>query len=253
MATGLRKLSRRPLDFARGAANVPLSPLGEIEAEHLGARIAAKGGIDTVAASDLDRAKQTAVAVLRHNPGAHLIETAKGLEPWHQGGIEGMPSERARPIISHFAHNPGEKIPGMGLSGVPGESLNDFLGRFFGYLHRTAIPTMHPGERRLLLAHHSAIRALRGLLKHGKSTGGIDPEAMAAHDNADPASVFRIEHNGQSVTGLKPIDLNSDAPDFARQGLFIGRHGATPLNKESAEPEKVLSRLGVGRRGPALS
>lgn len=233
-----RQFAAQAEDRARGAANLPLSGLGKLQADHLGARIAAKGGIDTIATSSLDRARETTGAILAHNPNAKLVDVSHGLEPWHQGAIEGMPSEQAKPHIAFYARHPNVKIPGVGLSGVPGESLNDFLGRSFGYLHKNVIPAMHPGERRLLLGHHSLIRAIHGL----RRDGSVDPEAMVGNDNADPSDVFRIQHDGQRVHGLDPINMDSDEQDFAKPGLFVGRHGATAFNKESYEP-KMLAKL----------
>jgi hypothetical protein len=47
-------------DVIRGSVNIPLSPAGERQAQELAARVAAKGGFDSVTASELTRHGVTA-------------------------------------------------------------------------------------------------------------------------------------------------------------------------------------------------
>ena len=234
-------------DRARGMIDAPLSDIGRAQADHLGRRIAAKGGIDTLVSSPMQRARETAAAILKHNPGARMIEVSPGLEPLHQGYLEGKTRGEVEPAMEHFARHPQERIPGIGLSGVPGESLDSHSRRVGREIHKH-LHELKSGERRLLLAHHSTIRALRGWIKAGgRPDFKSDPHEMATpRDVAEPAGeILRLaKHAGRPA--IESNDLESDDP--IKPGLNFSRHGATELNGGDSS---VVRRLALHRRASA--
>jgi broad specificity phosphatase PhoE len=223
--------------------DLPLTPQGHAQADHLGRRIAAKGGVHTISTSPMQRARDTTAAIMRHNPGARLDDVTEGLDPWHQGALEGRPVDEIRPALEHYAAHPDEKIPGVGVSGVEGESVNDHAKRV-GKQVRKMLHKLRPGERHLVVAHHSTIRALRGWVKGGgKSPEKIDPSEMASkHDTAPPAGeILRLVRKRDGKPGLESNPL--DSPEPIKPGLNFVRHGQTPWN----------SGVSALRKGPPLS
>jgi broad specificity phosphatase PhoE len=215
----------KPQDRVRGQLDVGLSPQGEAEADHLGRRIAAKGSIDSIVASPMTRAQQTVAAVLKHNPNAKLIGSPQAALPWDQGVLTGRPISEAQPVIQQAADHPNVPIPG-------GESVDQVDHRSGQFVHQQ-LHSLKPGERRLVLAHHSQMRFLHGWAKKNFPPDmSADPHEMATRaDKAKPAgSLIRLaKKNGKPFLHENPID--SDEP--IKPGLNFARHGATELNKES--------------------
>jgi broad specificity phosphatase PhoE len=237
------------IDRSRGMVDLPLSDTGNQQADHFGRRIAAKGGVDTVVMDGLERSQHTGAHVLAHNPGARP-EIDHGLQPHHQGSLEGQPQEQVRGALKHYADHPNEKIPGVGISGVPGESVNDHSQRAGKAIHGQ-LRKMKPGEKRLIIGHHSTHRFLRAWVKNGaKPDFSIPPGAMA-EDHADdvPAGgIDRLVKKG-GKPDLEHDDINSDAP--IKPGLNFALHAATPWNAESGK-QTILKRL-KGPKGAPLS
>jgi broad specificity phosphatase PhoE len=222
--------------------DVGLSPEGEAEADRLGQRIAAKGGIDSVVASPMTRAQQTVAAILKHNPAAKYLGAAPEALPWDQGLATGQPITAAQPMIQHAAQHPEQPIPG-------GESVNQIDQRS-GHFVRQQLHSLRPGEKRLVLAHHSQMRYLHGWAKNGFPPDmSADPAEMATRaDKAKPAgSLIRLaKKNGKAFLHENPID--SDEP--IKPGLNFARHGATWMNKESADGGSPISRLSPKKGAP---
>jgi broad specificity phosphatase PhoE len=230
-----------PQDRARGMLDVALSPQGQAEADHLGRRIAAKGGVHTIVSSPMRRALETAAAIQRHNPQARLSVNPM-LEPLHQAGLEGQTHDVVQPAMQHFAQHPEERIPGAGPSGIPGESLSEHARRVLQATHHE-LKTLHPGEKKLILLHHSGIRAVRGSLKHGLHHS--DPSEMASeHDVAKPAGeILRLGKARDGKPNLESNPIESDQP--IGTGLNFVRHGATQLNAPSHPITSRLAHRGV--------
>jgi broad specificity phosphatase PhoE len=231
-----------PANIVRGMINVPLAPQGQQEAEHFGQRLAAKGGVDSVVYSPLDRARATAQAVLKHNPQARDLGPDPGLLPMAQGGLEGHDMKHVDGALRHFADNPDLPIPGVGPSGAPGESVASTYKRK-GEMVKRHLASMRHGERRLAIGHHTDIRYLKGLAKKGfPPSMEADPKEMAG-EGADikPAkTLVRLAKKGGKPY-LHNDDIDSDAP--IRPGLTFATHGATMLNKEGGGSGAVLGRL----------
>lgn len=221
--------------------DVPLSPVGDAEADHLGRRIAAKGGVDSIVSSPMTRAQQTVAAILKHNPQAKYLGSAQDAMPWDQGVVTGQPITHAQPIIKHAADHPNTPIPG-------GESVNQVDHRSGHFVHQQ-LHSLRPGERRLVLAHHSQMRYLHGWSKRGfPHDMSAAPEEMATRaDKAKPAgSLVRLAKDKHGKPFLHENPIDSDEP--IKPGLSFARHGATELNKESAHP---LSRLSMKHKAGA--
>lgn len=216
----------KPEDRVRGRMDVPLSATGEAEADHLGRRIAEKGGIDSIVASPMTRAQQTVAAVQKHNPQAKFLGSSPQAMPWDQGIVTGQPISQAQPVIQQAADHPGTPIPG-------GESV-DQVDHRSGAFVKQQLHSLHHGERRLVLAHHSQMRFLHGWAKKGfPADMSADPHEMATRaDKAKPAgSLLRLakDKHGKPMLHENAID----SADPIRPGLNFARHGATEFNKES--------------------
>jgi len=231
----------KPQDRVRGQMDIPLSPQGEAESDHLGRRIAAKGGIDSIVASPMTRAQQTVAAVLKHNPQAKFLGSAQQALPWNQGVVTGQPISQAQPIIQQAADHPETPIPG-------GESVDQVDNRSGQFVHQQ-LHSLKPGERRLVLAHHSQMRYLHGWEKKGFPPDmSADPKEMATRaDKAKPAgSLIRLAKGKDGKPMLHENPIDSDEPIHA--GLNFARHGATELNKESGGSR--LSALSPKSKAP---
>lgn len=224
-STKERGYAEGKIDRVRGMVDLPLTENGKKEASDLGAHIQRKGGVDTVSSSPLIRAKQTTLAILKHNPGARSMGTTRGLEPWHYGSLEGEPSALVHDERAHFVRNPHVPIPGVGQSGVPGESMHTFMRRFIPHVVHE-VRSLKPGERKIGVSHYTNVRALRAWMKAGaKPDLSVDADEMLRKEGAPPASMFKVEpQNGK-------LALNEVSPhEDMGPGYFLVRHGATPYN-----------------------
>lgn len=226
----------------RGMVNLPLSAEGQAEANHFGQRIAAKGGVDTVVTSHLDRARQTAAAILKHNPNARLLVDGE-MDARHEGGLEGMPTDEAQPELKYFATHPDQAIPGVGISGVPGESVVSHSKRM-GHGIMRHLADLKPGERRLMVEHHSTLRFLRGWKKRGFPRDfSIESKEMLSkpHTSAPESPLLRLVKHPSGKPDLEEDSIESDNP--IKPGLTFAFHAATPWS--SKPPAKLMKRIGV--------
>jgi broad specificity phosphatase PhoE len=159
----------------QGQTDVPLSERGRKQAERLAQRLAAEN-VESVYASDLCRAWDTAVAVA----GPH------GLSP--------RPEPRLREL--HFGEWEGLTFAEIQQGGTEtplgGEAIDDLAARLRSFLDDLA-RTHHDGEQTLLLvAHRGSIRVLLCLVL------GLAP---AAHwrFRLDPASLSELELHDETA------------------------------------------------------
>jgi|SRR5579863_2918029 len=224
-----------PQDLIRGMADLSSTPIGIAQAEHLGARIAHKGGIDSVMAGPLIRTRQLAAAILRHNPRAQMAGVTKGLLPWASGEFEGAPIDVVHGEMAHYIRNPHIPFPGVSpYSGIPGESLDQFWkGRLAPHVYKR-YASLRPGEKALDATHYRDIRTVRAhILAGAKPDLSIDKDALIQKDHTEPGSLFKI------TLGPNPdfqhINLNEDTP--LEPGYYMARHGATQWSKENTTGE----------------
>ena len=220
----------------RGSADVPLNDQGLQEADQRGREFAAKGGLDAVLTSPLQRARNTAVAIARHT-GAHLQVDDK-LMPWKLGVFEGQPVENVKNMISKIAvDHPNEKIPGRSpFSTADGESFNDFKQRWIG---QVLAPMMEahaqdPSSKVGIVTHLRDILAAKSWVEKGAPRNlEFDHHDVQYESKADPeekpASIFRIHPEGDKWT-FKDVDM--EKPEPLQAGIYLIRHGKTDWNGE---------------------
>jgi probable phosphoglycerate mutase len=134
----------------QGHLDIPLNAEGERQAKLLAEALAPES-IDLVAASDLQRARQTAqaVATTRSLP----VHIAPGLRERCYGGFEGLLySEIEHRFPVEFAAWQARDIDGVLPSGKNrGESFRDFYTRSTDAI--LALAAAHPGRTLALVAH----------------------------------------------------------------------------------------------------
>jgi broad specificity phosphatase PhoE len=211
LASGLPEL-----DLASRDMDVPLSPLGELQATALGTWL--KGldePPDVIWASPYVRAMETArlavdaagldVPVV---PDERLREREFGiLDRLTKVGIEARYPEQAaaRAFLGKFYHRP----PG-------GESWVDVAGRVRAVVESLRLE--HPGERVCLVAHQVVITLCRYVLE------GLTEEQVLVldrHEEIMNTAVATYEGDGRTrptlvsanVVDHLPADLRTDAPD----------------------------------------
>jgi probable phosphoglycerate mutase len=134
----------------QGHLDIPLNAEGERQAKLLAEALAPES-IDLVAASDLQRARQTAqaVATTRSLP----VHIAPGLRERCYGGFEGLLySEIEHRFPAEFAAWQARDIDGVLPNGKNrGESFRDFYTRSTDAI--LALAAAHPGRTLALVAH----------------------------------------------------------------------------------------------------
>ncbi|MCS7254686.1 MAG: histidine phosphatase family protein [Armatimonadota bacterium] len=134
----------------QGQRDVPLSELGRLQAAALQERLKGEQ-IDTVYASDLSRASETAQIILQGR--SVEINLTLELRERHKGAWEGLTFEEAAKAypkeIEAWLKDP--------LASVPyGESGDQFILRVKGFIERTL--SFHSGERMLIVSHGGPIK-----------------------------------------------------------------------------------------------
>ncbi len=137
----------------QGHADVPLSPVGEQQAQELAARLVADSAVrfDRVYTSDLQRAAHTAAAV-----AAALgvpLHPLPALREVHLGTWSGLTSAEIRARYGDAALDHSF----AGRRGEHGETEAEFSGRITAAL--TEIAAQHPGEHIAVVSHGGSIRA----------------------------------------------------------------------------------------------
>jgi broad specificity phosphatase PhoE len=152
------------VDRIRGHSDVPLSPEGRQEAEHLAHQLKGDKRPDVLVASDLKRAFETAEIISRITR-IPLLGRNKAFRPWDVGVWTGKVTREAIPHLHHYAcDRPHEPIP-------DGESFDAFKARFFrgldelfGRLKDDVVPAV--------IAHHRNERTLASWKADGYPTDG---------------------------------------------------------------------------------
>lgn len=225
-------------DIIRGSVNIPLSPAGERQARELADRAAAKGGFDSVTASELTRAQQTAELIARAS-GVPL-QTTDSLHPMYLGSMEGQPTSKVLDRINDFMVNhPNDPIPGRSENSTKdGESFNSFANRLTGFMQSEMKKWLgSPTKKFAYVTHFRDLRAIESWIQHG---GKIDPTDLTdrGQDN-EPGSVHRV-YQKRGKWRIRPVDMASDAP--FKPGVYVIRHGVTAFNGENpgTAPKAVL-------------
>lgn len=232
------------MDRVRGSSQVPLSPLGKIQVDELGRRIAAKGGVHSIISSDMHRTVDTAKAIQRHNPDAKITEITPDLNAWRMGGDEGKPTSEVLPRMLHRIElHPDEgPAPGKGpLSTKPGESFNQFRLRSLGKTKQFLDDNKGPGVKELATTHYRNIRLLESWIKNGSPDDlSIDTNEMLKKGDSAPADLFHVTHDGKQYR-IDKVDLTNNEP--LKDGKYFARHGLTEWNAENGAPKEIANEM----------
>jgi len=221
----------------RGSSDVPMTDSGAAEVQDRARQIAAKGGFDLVMSSPLQRARNTAVAIAKHNNAPVQIDNH--LMPWKLGVFEGQPVENVKHMIAKLANDhPDEAAPGMSPTSTDrGESFNAFKQRFIGQF---LAPLMHahaqePSGKIGVVSHLRDILAAKAWIENGARQDlqfdhhDINYETKS-DKNDNPSSVHKIYPDGDK---WKFEDMKMDDPEPLGPGIYMVRHGKTDWNAES--------------------
>ncbi|MEO3693494.1 histidine phosphatase family protein [Roseateles paludis] len=130
----------------QGHINIPLSPLGLLQAERL-AEALRDEAVDAVYSSDLQRAQQTAAALALGRPLE--VQASVALRERHFGTFEGLTWEEIHARDPDSAVRWKRREPEFRVGG--GESLVELQARCVGEL--TRIARLHPGAQVAIIAH----------------------------------------------------------------------------------------------------
>ena len=170
-------------DRIRGWNDVPLDPIGVIQAEELGEWFEDKD-IDKIYSSDLQRALYTASEI--QSTTAALIKKQMELRPWDLGIFTGKDSTKVAKELKHFIDNPDEAVKG-------GESFNEFLERYIPELCEI-FEDVEEGRYRnvVIVAHYRNMKAAQAWIENGmKEDGSVDTKVMMG-DDIETASVMKF-------------------------------------------------------------
>ncbi|MFT2718652.1 histidine phosphatase family protein [Deinococcus sp. A31D244] len=153
----------------QGQTDVPLSPIGVLQASSLAERLTAQP-FDAVYTSDLNRAAQTARIVAERLHGAPPAQTDVGLREIDVGELAGLTIHEIRARFPEYL---------QALSAEPwstrrpgGESMEDLYARSGEAFAQ--IQARHPGQRVLVFTHGGVVRVAVGL-----ALGGVPANAWA--------------------------------------------------------------------------
>lgn len=219
----------------RGSTDLPLNPDGLTQADERGQQIAAKGGMDMLITSPLQRARNTAIAISRYSGGTpiHVDERAM---PWSLGMFEGEPVDNVQKFIAKMANeHPEQKVPGESPTSTrPGESFNDFKNRWIGGL---LAPLMEahvkdPSGKIGIVTHLRDILAAKSWIENGARRDlqfdhhDVNYEARTAKEEK-PSSMFKVSPDGDK---WKFEDEDPADPKPFSPAIYFIRHGETDWN-----------------------
>jgi broad specificity phosphatase PhoE len=213
----------------RGSIDAPLNKNGLKQADFLGQRIAAKGGVHRIIAGDLTRTQQTAAAVKKYSPQAGVTVT-RALEPWPTGALEGQLADDVLPELKRLVYQSPAEVP-RGMSPESTRSPQSFnrvkerilneIARRYAEKKRTA-----PNETWLLQTHKTAMRLVQAWIAKGaKPNLDIDKDVYFKGDSDRPGSYLTIDLD---TPGVARGDLEN--ADKLGPNLLMARHGETALN-----------------------
>lgn len=224
-------------DINRGSSDIPLTPEGKKQVEHVGQLYARRHGPDGIMMSDLTRSIQTGHAISQAT-GAPILDTSPDLQPWHLGGLEGRRVKEVLPEMIRLQSSAPDEVPqGMGpYSTQPGESYNQYKHRFLNYMQGVmAAHDKSPHSRLVVVNHYRGIKTMQAWLKAGMPQDlSVDIPELLRHDG-EPGDAHRL-YRDPAENGKWKFDdkfkLDKDSGPLP-PGVYINRHGKTAWNAES--------------------
>lgn len=141
-----------------GWVDVPITPLGEVEAHRAGAEL--KGiKFDVAFVSELQRASQTLKIILEEIGQTDLpVKTDKALNERHYGDLQGLDkAETAKKYGDAQVHIWRRSFD---IKPPNGESLKDTADRTLPYFSKFILPAATAGQNILISAHGNSLRAI---------------------------------------------------------------------------------------------
>ena len=182
--------------FFTGQTDVPLSPLGERQAEALGVFLRHNFAVDAVYSSDLQRACATVQPFAR--AAGLTIRKRASLREIDGGAWEGKPVEQ---IAREYAADYALWREDIGLARCTGgESVRQLQGRAVRAVEEIAAE--NEGKTVLIATHAAFLRALQCVWQ------GIPLEEMKDVPWVPNASVTKAEMRGRDVRILRLADVS---------------------------------------------
>jgi broad specificity phosphatase PhoE len=147
-----------------------------------------KYDVDTLLASDLPRAEQSAKLIADEMGGDVPIEATRALRTWNTGEMGGKKESETIPKRMKFIKYPDEKPKG-------GESFQIFLDRFEPELEEI-LERRKEGENIAFIAHGHHLLAAPHILADEE----VDPEKLPKLDEAyEPGGVYGFYVEGEKI------------------------------------------------------
>jgi broad specificity phosphatase PhoE len=242
-------------ELVRGSSHIPLDERGQAHVDHLGERLALKGGLDHLAWSDTLRTQQTADAILDHSPKTQVIGPTPDMQSWAKGDLEGAVNT---PDIRNYSDqlakdHPDHEIGGMGpMSTRPGESFNQVKGRVLNYV-KSLVDEFEkdPSQKIGVVTHFTPIKVVESWVKKGMPDDlSIDSDAYARERSA-PAGVYKLAPNEQGAWKLRKVNIDNDQQ--LQPGIYFIRHGETAWNRGGAEAAAAGTQRSVSMSAEDVS
>ncbi len=227
----------QPHDIVQGWRDIPLDQQGRDQARELGVFLK-KQGVETIYASNLRRALQTAT-IAGHAAGIKVVPDA-AFRPWNLGDFAGHSSADVLPKLKPYMRNPERKVDG-------GESFNEYEHRFLPALEKVLTLAEH-GHRVALVTHSRNVETVEGWLGGHGYRKKVDTAAIE-RDRIEPATVIEVSDKGGKLASGEFIQIGKGQAHPATVHLRVHGVSRTP---DGMRVYRMATREGhyVGRTLP---
>ncbi len=143
-----------------GWVDVPVTPLGEIEAHRAGRELLGTR-FDQAFTSELKRAQQTLEIILGELGQPNLpVERHLALNERHYGDLQGLNKAETAKKYGDAQVHIWRRSFDVKPPGKDGESLKDTAARTLPYFHSRIMPMVRAGKKILISAHGNSLRAI---------------------------------------------------------------------------------------------
>lgn len=219
-------LKDKDADSVSSLTTTPLSPEGIADAEKVGQRLKAKGGLDMLIPSGLVRAKQTAETIA-NQLGIQISAPNEDLNTWCLGELDGKTRKEIEPALDDYVkHKPDTPLPGVTAdSQQPGQSFNQFRRRALNAIQDLlGILKEHPDEKIGAVTSSKVLRLVRAWDSAGaRPSMDIDDAKYIAKNRIPFGEVWRLYYSSTGKLKLQPVNLKMTGK--LDGGLYLIRHG----------------------------